>query len=263
MRFDYHIHTPLCHHAVGEPRDYILSALSAGLDEIGFADHNPMPTQFDDWRMAPEDLSRYVSMVLEVREEFAPFPVRLGLECDYIPGFENHIKYLAAEAPWDYLIGSVHYITPEWDIDNPKHLKRWNEHPVDEIWEAYFQAYAKMASSGLFDFLAHPDLVKKFGRVPDGDLMRFYAPALDALEKHQCVIELNTAGLRKDCKEIYPSYDFLREACRRGVRILINSDAHAPEEVALNFDQARQWAASVGYKTITRFVERKAIEVPL
>jgi histidinol-phosphatase (PHP family) len=263
VRFDYHIHTPLCHHAVGEPREYVAAAIAAGLDEIGFADHNPMPTQLDDWRMAPENLELYVSMVLEAREAFAPFPVRLGLECDYIPGYEEHIRYLADAAPWDYLIGSVHYITPDWDIDNPKHLKRWSEYPVEDIWEAYFLAYAKMASSGLFDFLGHPDLVKKFGRVPEHDLMRFYAPALDALEKHQCVIELNTAGLRKDCKEIYPALDFLREACRRGVRIIINSDAHAPTEVGQDFDRAYEWARLAGYRAITRFVERKPIEVPL
>ena len=86
------------------------------------------------------------------------------------------MQKLSTLADWDYLIGSVHYITPEWDVDNPKHLKRWTEQPVEEIWQRYFDAYTAMAESCLFDFLAHPDLVKKFGHRPEGDLMRFYQP---------------------------------------------------------------------------------------
>ncbi|MCS7062745.1 MAG: histidinol-phosphatase HisJ family protein [Methylacidiphilales bacterium] len=263
MRFDYHTHTPLCHHAVGEPSDYVRAAQAAGLEEIGFADHNPMPTQFDDWRMAPEDLPRYVEMIQATQKSFAPYPVRLGLECDFIPGYEDHIRWLSHQAPWDYLIGSVHYISPDWDVDNPKHMKRWEEYPVEAIWEAYFSAYAQMAASGLYDFLGHPDLVKKFGRFPEGDLMRFYKPALEALGDYRCVIELNTAGLRKDCREIYPTLSFLIEARKRGVRILINSDAHAPNEVGLNFEEARALAREAGYDRLTRFIQREAVETPL
>ncbi len=156
------------------PREYVLAAQAAGLAEIGFSDHNPMPTQFDDWRMGPDQLPEYLRLVEEARREFPGYPIRLGLECDFIPGHEDHIRHLAAQAGWDYLIGSVHYIRPGWDVDNPKHLKRWNDQPVEEVWEAYFDAYRKMAESCLFDFLAHPDLVKKFGHRPEGDLSRFY-----------------------------------------------------------------------------------------
>src|SRR5471032_2572710 len=104
MRTDYHMHTPLCGHAVGAPRDYILAAQQAGLAEIGFSDHNPMPTQFDDWRMAPGQLPQYVEMIKEAQREFPRMPIRLGLECDFIPGYEGHIRTLAAQADWDYLI---------------------------------------------------------------------------------------------------------------------------------------------------------------
>ena len=252
------MHTRLCGHATGEPRDYVLAAQKAGLVEIGFSDHNAMPTQFDDWRMGPGQLPEYIEMIESVQREFPRYPVRLGLECDFIPGFEGHVKNLAGQAEWDYLIGAVHYVTTEWDIDNPKHLKRWTEQPVDEIWRAYFAAYTKMIESCLFDFLAHPDLVKKFGHRPEGDLMRFYKPALDAVAEAGCVLEVSTAGLRKQVAEIYPSAQFLRAARERQIPIVINSDSHAPGEVAHEFDRAYAFAREIGYTHVMRFAGRKA-----
>ncbi len=258
MRTDYHMHTPLCGHAAGMPRDYVLAAQKAGLAEIGFSDHNPMPTQFDDWRMAPDQLPVYLKMIAEVQSEFPDYPIRLGLECDFIPNFEGHIRYLADQADWDYLIGSVHYVTPDWDIDNPKHLKRWTEHPVEDIWQSYFDAYTKMVESCLFDFVAHPDLVKKFGHRPAGDLSRFYLRTLDAIAEAGVTLEINTAGLRKDVREIYPSRDFLVAAHARHIPIVINSDAHDPKEVGADFDLAYALAREVGYTKVMRFAKRKA-----
>jgi histidinol-phosphatase (PHP family) len=258
MRTDYHLHTPLCGHATGAPRDYVLAAQRAGLAEIGFSDHNPMPTQFDDWRMAPGQLPEYLGMIEEARKEFPHYRIRLGLECDFIPGQEDHIRDLASRADWDYLIGSVHYISPDWDVDNPKHLKRWNDQPVEQVWQAYFDAYTQMAESCLFDFLAHPDLVKKFGHRPEGDLTRFYLRTLDAIAEAGAVLEVSTAGLRKDVREIYPSREFLEAAYTRHIPIVINSDAHAPEEVAHEFNRAYTLVREIGFTQVMRFKERHA-----
>lgn len=263
MRTDYHLHTPLCGHATGAPRDYVLAAQQAGLQEVGFSDHNPMPTQFDDWRMAPDQLPQYFALIEEARREFPHYPIRLGLECDFISAFEGHVRYLADKADWDYLIGAVHYITPDWDVDNPKHLKRWTEQPVEEIWQAYFDTYTKMIESCLFDFLAHPDLVKKFGHRPEGDLSRFYHTMLDAAAEAGAVLEVSTAGLRKDVREIYPSRGFLEAAYKRRIPIVINSDAHAPGEVAYEFDRAYAFVREVGYTEVMRFEKRKAVPVKI
>jgi histidinol-phosphatase (PHP family) len=222
-----------------------------------------MPTQFDDWRMAPDQLPHYLDLIEEARLEFPRYPIRLGLECDFIPAFEGHVRYLTGKADWDYLIGAVHYITPDWDVDNPKHLKRWTEQPVEEIWQAYFDAYTKMIQSCLFDFLAHPDLVKKFGHRPEGDLSRFYHATLDAAAEAGAVLEVSTAGLRKDVREIYPSRDFLVAAYRRRIPIVINSDAHAPEEVAYEFDLAYALVREVGYTEVMRFEKRKAVPMKI
>ncbi len=257
---DYHTHTPLCLHAEGLPIEYAAAALARGLDEIGISDHCPMdgPEPFDDWRMRRADLPRYFEMV-EAAHAASPIPVRLGLECDFIAGREAWIEELATLAPWDYLIGSVHYLAPGWDVDNPKHLSRFtaSRHAVEEIWELYWREFTRMAASGLFDFLAHPDLVKKFGHRPSGDLRRFYEPALAAAARSGVAIEINTAGLRKPAGELYPSAPFLSLAREAGIELLINSDAHAPAEVGADFDRAIAAARTAGFTHTLRFEKRR------
>jgi histidinol-phosphatase (PHP family) len=258
---DYHLHTPLCHHAVGHPREYVTQAQERGLQEIGFADHNPMPVQYDNWRMSKDDLPRYVELVGEARE--TGFPVRLGLECDYIPGYEGWIEQLSKLYPWDYLIGSVHYLGPGWDVDNPELVYKFEQVPVDEIWDLYWANYLRCIRSGLFDFVAHPDLPKKFGYRPKTDPRPAYEKVIQALVDHDVAFELNTAGWRKAVGEQYPALDFLKLAASAGVPVLVNSDAHAPEEVGAGFAQAHQLLREAGYRERVQFQGRRRFRVPL
>lgn len=257
------MHTPLCGHATGHPREYAAEAVRKGLMEIGFSEHNPMPEKFDDWRMDLADLPAYFHMVGEARSEFPHLPIRLGLECDYLPGKEGWIRELSKKADFDYLIGAVHYITPDWDVDNPLKLARWKDQPVEEVWTRYFQAMTQAAQSGLFDFLAHPDLVKKFGHVPPGDLRPYYRETLEAIQATGVAIEVSTAGLRKEVKEIYPSRTFLEEAFRRKIPVLLSSDSHAPGEVGYEFSRALDLVKEVGFRQLTAFRGRKALRIPL
>ena len=267
MFADYHLHTPLCGHAVGAPLEYVAAARACGLDEIGFSDHCPMPgtEPFDDWRMRRADLPRYLDMVAEARERSAPFPVRLGLECDFIAGQEGWIEELAGLAPWDYLIGSVHYVAPGWAVDDPQFIGRYTATgaATEEIWTAYWRAYERCAASGLFDFVAHPDLVKKFGHRPPGDLRRFYEPAIAAAAAGNVAVEISTAGLRKPVGELYPAAGFLALAREARVPVVINSDAHTPQEVGQDFDQAARAARAAGYREVARFAGRHRRAVPL
>ncbi|TFE66929.1 histidinol phosphate phosphatase [Methylacidiphilum sp. Yel] len=263
MLFDYHLHTPLCGHAVGEPSEYVKVAIEKGLIEVGFADHNPMPHYFDDWRMSLDQLDEYFQLIEETRKKFPNYPIRLGLECDFLLGYEKHIQFLSTLAPWDYLIGSIHYISKDWDIDNPSKLNKWDEYSVEAVWTEYFSLYTKMACSGLFDFLAHPDLVKKFNRKPQQDLSSFYKEALNAMADHHLAFEINTAGLRKPVQEIYPEKRFLEMAYEKKIPILISSDAHSPAEVGSDFDKALCLVKEVGYRELTRFNSRKKVLYPL
>lgn len=110
MLTDYHMHTPLCRHASGTAAEYVAAAKAAGLAEIGFSDHSPMPRYYDDWRMLAEELPLYFDWIAEARAAAGDMPVRVGTGSGLAGGRRGWIESLAARAPWDYLIGSVHYI---------------------------------------------------------------------------------------------------------------------------------------------------------
>lgn len=255
---DYHMHTPLCRHATGEPAEYAKRALAIGLTEIGFSDHSPMPRDdFDNWRMYARQLDEYVAQVRQAQKDFPKLTIRLALEVDYLPGQEAWIRELAARYPWDYLIGSVHYVSDSWAIDDPQKLSEWKHRNADEVWTAYFERLTMAARSGLFEIIGHADLPKKFGHRPPPDCPALCEKFLAAAKKQNCAIELNTAGLRKDCREIYPSRQILELAFQQGVPITFGSDAHTPGEVGMNFAKAVRLARSVGYSECCRFIQRK------
>jgi histidinol-phosphatase (PHP family) len=264
MPADYHTHTPLCRHASGEPESFVDAALAAGLTEYGISDHAPqVPEPFDDWRMAEAELPEYFLWINRARAHAAGrIPVRAGLECDWLEGCEPWIAGLTARHEWDYLIGSVHYLG-DWDFDNPKWLGRWAQSDVAAVWTHYWQTYARMAESGLFDILGHPDLVKKFACFPPGDLAHYYEPAVDAIAASGCVIELNTAGWHKPCAEAYPAPGFLELACSAGVPLVISSDSHAPAEVGRDFAAAITRAKAAGYRETVLFEQRRRRSEPL
>ena len=264
MLADYHTHTPLCHHARGAPQDYIEAALKAGLTEYGVSCHAPLnPEPFDDWHMLTSDLPTYFEWVDTARNHAAGrIPVRLGLECEWLPGCQGWIEELAGTAKWDYLIGSIHYLG-KWNFDNPRLLESWTQIDTEEAWTHYWKEYATLARSGLFEFQGHPDLIKKFAHRPEGDLRRFYEPAVEAIAEAGCAIELNTAGWHRPCQEQYPAREFLALACTAGIPLLINSDAHAPEEVARDFDRATALALEIGYRETLLFEKRRGTPVSL
>ncbi len=261
---DYHMHTPLCRHARGEPEEYARHALAIGLTEIGFSDHSPMERDdFDAWRMRLDQLDEYVEKVRRVQRDFPQLTTRLALEVDYLPDHEDWIRDLAARHPWDYLIGSVHYLPGNWVVDHQDNLADWKTLDVWEIWSSYFDRLTRATANRLFDVIGHPDLPKKFGYKPARDCTPLYEAFLDSASQHGCALDINTAGLRKTCAEIYPSRGFLQLAYDRGVPIAFGSDAHAPEEVGMNFQEAIEVARSVGYRESSRFVRRHREAIPL
>jgi histidinol-phosphatase (PHP family) len=260
---DYHMHTPLCRHATGSPSEYAAHAKAVGLDEIGFSDHSPMPQDnWDSWRMNIGELDAYVASVRQAQQDHPDLVVRLALEVDYLPGHESWIEELASRHPWDYLIGSVHYVS-DWDIDNPARISEWRSRNPDDVWKAYAERLGMAAESGLFDVLGHLDLPKKFGFRPSQNPLPWFDTVLQAARARNVAIELNTAGLRKDCREIYPAMDILSLAGKHGVSITFGSDAHAPSEVGSAFDQAVLAAHAAGHRQTCRFERRQPVFVEL
>ncbi len=257
------MHTPLCRHASGGPEEYVAAAIAAGLDEIGISDHSPMPMEFDDWRMKDAEFPAYLEWVETARRcGGSQLPVRLGLEVDWLSGGEAWIETLAARAPWDYFIGSIHYIG-EWNFDNPSLKGRFSDYGTAAAWDRYWKLFAAATRSGFFQIMGHPDLIKKFGHRPEGDLRRFYEPAIQAVADAGIAIEINTAGLFKEVQEMYPALEFLEMAKSAGIPLTINSDAHAPCEVGRAFAEAVALARAAGFSETVRFDGGRMRRVPL
>jgi len=259
---DYHMHTPLCRHAVGEPTEYAAQAVKLGLKEIGFSEHSPMPRDdFDDWRMLLGDMDGYVEKVARARRDHPGLVIKLALEVDYLPGHEDWIRELATRHPWDYLIGAVHYVSDSWDLDYPQTISEWKDRDPFDVWSAYFERLTLATESGLFEIIAHADLCKKFRFYPSEDCAPMFTRFLKAAQKRGAAMELNTSGLRKECKEIYPCPRMVNLATQMRVPITFASDAHAPGEVGMNFVEAVELARGAGYTHCCRFTRRQREEV--
>jgi histidinol-phosphatase (PHP family) len=258
---DYHMHLRTeaeeIAHETRAVEPFVDAARAAGVDEIGFTEHAYYFTQLRTLWSVPYqtercvyDLDAYVDAVVGARER--GLPVKLGLEVDYVAGREDETRALLAPYPWDYLLGSVHWIDG-LSIDSEPRLV--DEIGVEEAWRRYFEMLAQAAGSGLFDSLSHPDLVKIFGdRVEAFD----YAEVTDAIAESGVAVEVSTAGLRKPVGELYPHPQFLAASGERGVPVTTGSDAHRPSLVGRDFDRARELLRGAGYETVTVFERRQA-----
>lgn len=258
-KVDYHMHTPLCGHAVGEPDAYVRQALKVGLVEVGFSDHAPLVSHEDArYTMNRSQLPLYHRMVEDTRKKFPDFTIKLGLEADYLPGFENQTKQILDGYPYDFVIGSIHFID-RWAFDDPDPAERvkWKDKDIDRVYRDYYELLRKSASSGLFDIMGHVDLVKKFGHRASADMTAEVEATARVFKKTDVTVEVNTSGLRKPVGEIYPSLEVLKVYSKAGVPITFSSDSHDPVDVGRDYDKARELALEAGYTEYRVFKKRK------
>lgn len=258
--YETHSHTPLCKHAVGMPEDYAAVAWARGLRGVVVTCHNPMPEGMSAAvRMGPEEFPRYVEMVEAAREAWAGrVEVRLGLETDYLPGLEGWIERLHGEAAFDYVLGSVHPQIPEY-------RERFFTGDWVEFHRGYYLHLAEAAETGLFDCLAHPDIVKNLGSAhwDVAGLMPDICRALDRIAATGMAMELNTSGLNKKVAEMNPAPAILAEMRRREIPVVVGGDAHEPERVGDRFVEAFTLLEGVGYGEVSYFLERRRRTLPL
>jgi histidinol-phosphatase (PHP family) len=271
MLTDYHLHlrpdeldaTPAEYFTQDNVKRYRDAAGERGVSELGVSEHIYRFTQALDvwqhplWRQfAHDDIDAYCQFVREDTD------LRLGIEADFIPGTEDRIANLLEARDFDYVVGSVHFLADHaLDMDD---YSVWNTgRSAEEIWRAYFLALGEAARSGLFDILAHPDLVKIWGPThperpfPGGDLRRYYELAMDGIAESGVAIEVSTAGLRKRAQELYPAPALLEMCVEAGVPVALSSDAHRPQDVGADYDRALELLESAGVSELCVF-ERRA-----
>ena len=260
-KVDYHMHTRLCGHAVGEPEAYVERALRVRLSEIGFSDHAPLVSHEDArYTMNRSQLPLYHQMIEKAQKQYKDFTIKLGLEADFVPGFEKETKKILDGYAYDFVIGSVHFID-RWAFDDPEEKVKWRDKDINTVYRDYYKLLRQSAQSGLFDIMGHVDLVKKFGHRASVDLTPEVETTAKVFKKTGVTIEINTSGLRKPVGEIYPSLSVLKIYGRAGVPITFCSDSHDPNDVGRDYDKARDLALAAGYKEYRVFKKRKVERV--
>ncbi|MHB1324401.1 MAG: histidinol-phosphatase HisJ family protein [Coriobacteriia bacterium] len=268
---DLHVHTWRCRHADGTPDQYVAAAVERGVSVLAFTEHLPLPAALVQrvpgaagYAMPAEEFAEHVAEVARAAALGRELGVEvlLGAEIDAVPQARDHAAVLVAQHPFDLVSGSVHLID-DWAFDDPAHRARYAQWRTAELWERYFHDLAEAARSGLADVMAHPDLIKKFCGAPENSVTHLFESAAEAFAEAGVAVEVNTAGLRKPCREIYPSLELLSAMRRRGVPATIGSDAHCPGDVGADGSLAVALLEQAGYRSVVVFRARVPEEVGL
>jgi histidinol-phosphatase (PHP family) len=271
MLTDYHLHlrpdelsaTAQTHFTQANAERYREAAQERGIEELGVSEHiyrfrdalavwqHPLWLEF-----AHDDLESYCGFVRESTD------LKLGIEADFVPGTEDRMANLLESHDFDYVVGSVHFLRDE-ALDMEQYGIWRSGRGPEEVWRHYFQTLGESARSGLFDILAHPDLVKYWSAThpertrPRGDLRRYYELAIDGIAESGIAVEVSTAGLRKPVREIYPARAFLEMCIEAGAPVALSSDAHHPQDVGRDYEHALELLRELGVDEVCVF-ERRA-----
>ena len=243
-------------------------AITQGLTELGFSDHLflywlPPQRRDPELGMAEWELDFYIEDVERCRQRYRDdVTIRLSIEADFIPGHEQDLEKILGRYDWDYVIGSVHFLDG-WGFDDSRYLSTFDAWDIDALYTRYFDLVGASAETGLFDTIGHADLVKKFGHRPTQPLAQTYERLAQRLARSSVCVEVNTAGLRKPVKEIYPHPDLLRACRAAGVPTTLGADAHAPHEVAADLASGLELMRQVGYEQFVRYAARQRANVAL
>jgi histidinol-phosphatase (PHP family) len=270
---DYHLHLrpddpgalPQRYFTEDNVERYRSAAIQAGIEELGVSEHIYRFSQALEisrhpfWeRQATDDIDSYCEFVRTT-------PLRLGIEADFVAGAEDRIANLLERRDFDYVVGSVHLVGDRM-VDHATYDVWETDSDPDRVWERYFGLLAEAARSGLFDILAHPDLVKMWGPErpwPERDPRFHYEPAVEAIAESGIAVELSTAGLRKPVGEMYPSRELCEMCVDAGAAFALSSDAHAPEQVGYEYRRAVEELGELGVGEICVFEGRERRLEPL
>lgn len=252
---NYHTHTYLCKHAEGTVMEYCEAAIQHGLKTLGFTDHTPyMDGRWNTVRMGFEQLPQYISAVLEAREKYkGQLRILLGMECEAAPDMFGYFKEILLDKyKLDYIIeaGHSYWLDDRW-------RNTFSGHMGDRELHAYTDIIIKGMESGLYSFCAHPDVFAVSYRGWNEDATSCVKAICQAANAYGIGLELNSYGFRKARlmdgdteRPPYPLPKFWEIATEENVSAIINSDAHLPQDVCANIDEALALATKYGIKVI-------------
>ncbi len=240
---DYHIHCHFCRHATGGILDYARAALDRGLDEICFTPHIPFPGYRPGFycgrlRMDPEEFPRYLEELEDARRKVPGLTILSGVEAEYVEGAEKYVEEFLAAHPFDFVLMSVHFVRswPEaqWVFDLSGDTR-----PLEKIYDDYLRAVRAGIETGLFDCVAHFDLIKQQEHPLIDTHREEIQRIIDLCRDRGMSAEINVSGLRKPIAEPYPSWPIVRLMVEAGLPLVPGSDAHEPSLVGVGLEKLK------------------------
>ena len=248
MKVNYHMHTKRCNHAIGEEEEYIVNAIQAGFDEVGFACHSPW--QYDGkyrshMRMQPEELDDYILKILELKDKYAnQISIKIGLECEYYPEQMVYLQRILRYKPIDYIIFGNHF-----HLDEQKGYYYGNHIYSDKQLKDYAKTTVEGIKTGLYSYLAHPDVIA-YKRTKDEVYKEEMTKVCEACNEMKIPVEFNLLGYYEG--RHYPCDDFWKIAASCGCKAIIGFDAHNPARLLDNdlYAKARNYLTSLGMEIV-------------
>lgn len=279
-KVNFHIHSTGSD-GKSSPEQVVKEAISEGLHFICFTDHYRRPGKLVNlkWDTSGFHSKDYIQEIRTLQKKYQDqIDISYGAEFEWLPNDTSWIKKELANEKFDFILGSVHLIFQKDKIgsfmfrngEGHKWLEASKEFGgAKTLVIRYYQLMRAMIKSGLFDCLAHFDVIKIhnkdscFFSEDESWYKQQVIKTLDILQKSKMAMEINTSGLTRDVLALYPSLWILKEAKKRNIPITIGTDAHLKERIAADLDFAYDFARKAGYSEIVRFKDRKMIKISI
>ena len=247
MKVNYHMHTKRCNHAIGDEEDYIINAIKAGFDEVGFACHSPWKFEGNyrsHMRMQPEEIDDYILKILELKEKYqSQISIKIGLECEYFPKRMLYLERLLRYKPIDYIILGNHFHLDEHNTyfgfanQSKESLKNYVDSAIEGI------------NTGLYSYIAHPDLIN-YPKTNDEIYKKEMTRLCLACKDKNIPVEFNLLGYFE--KRNYPCDDFWKIASECGCKAIIGFDAHDPKRLLdeKSYQEARDFLTRINMEIV-------------
>lgn len=278
MKCNYHTHTTYCD-GKEEMIRFIQKGIDLSFDHLGFSSHAPLKKE-NNFSIKEERIPDYIEEIGVLQKQFPQIKLWKGLECDFIPYETKPFQFFKNTHQLDLIIGGVHLVStgydrPLWFIDGSKQqiyddgLKNYFHNDIKKAVTAFWEQTFEMIETQKFDIIAHLDKIKmhnqdRFFTEKESWYLDLAEKAVQLIYNHNIIVEINSRGLYKQrCKDFYPSDFILNLISKKGIPMVISSDAHKSDELDLFYVEAKMKLLHFGIQNIVYLSENGWKETPL
>jgi histidinol-phosphatase (PHP family) len=258
MLLDYHIHTNATEDGTASLLEIAEQAARMNIDEIAVTDHYIHGIR--GYCVGAREVENHFAEAETAKQRYG-VNVLIGLEVDYTSEWGKEIESFIRSFDFDIILGSAHFVGG-YILPSESARGLFKKYPIGETYRMAMEKLRENIMTGLFDVMAHLDIVRRFGaEAGDVDFSEYEeqaALAADALVETGTGFEVNCRGYDHAPAEQYPSQKFLEILHSRGIdKVTVGSDAHALDKIGLYLDRGLGALRRAGFQRICRFSKRR------